>query len=102
MYQLPPGNNVIAIYAGPQRRNGVGDITSRLSAMYPPLFTNQYPLLVPGTQRQYGAPPQQGPSRYGVYKMRKAVTQAQVQASGAALIPFLNTGQNPVIAPSNG
>lgn len=95
-YALPPGNRVIALYPGPQRRNGVGDISSRLQAMYNPQWQNQYPVITPGTQRFVAAGPHQGPSRYQVYKMRKAVTAAQVQQAGAQLLPFLNNPENPV------
>lgn len=96
-FALPPGNRVVSIYPGPQRRNGVGDISSEWQAMYNPQWVNQYPVVTPGTQRAVAAGPHQGPSRYGVYKMRKAVTAAQVREAGANLLPFLNNPENPVV-----
>jgi hypothetical protein len=100
-FDQPPLNNRIAIYPGPQRRNGVGDISSRYNVAYPPEWTNVYPVITPGTQRQTGAPNVQGPSRYSVYKMRRAVTAAQVAQAGASLLPFLQNSENPVIGGGN-
>jgi len=101
-FGLPYGNEVIQLVPGPQRRNGVADITSRLIPMYNPNWKSTFPAITPGTQRSQGTMAQQGPSRYGVYKLRRAVTAAQVQAAGAALLPFMNNSENPLIAPSNG
>ena len=44
-----------------------------------------------GTQRMAGVPGTQGPSRFGVAKMRSAITAQQVQQSGAGLLPFVQS-----------
>lgn len=89
-FDLPPGNLAISLYAGPQRRNGWGDVTGDYLVSYPPNWTQQYPIVTPGTQRAAGSVAQQGPGAYRVWKMRKAVTAAQIQQAGAQVLPFMN------------
>ena len=97
-FDLPPGNQAIALYPGPQRRNGVSDTTDRWTlniaglGAYNPAWVTQYPVVTPGSQRSARVAVQ-GPSRYKVFKMRQAVTAAQVMQSGSALIPFLQADQ---------
>lgn len=92
-FDRPPGNLVIDLTPGPQRRNGVGDISSNYMSMPNPNWQQQRPIVTPGTQRSQGSPPQQGPSSYGVYRMRAAVLAAQMNQSGAQLVPFLQQNQ---------
>lgn len=84
------GNKPVAIYPGPQRRNGVGDISSCYnSGPVIPTFTAQVPLQTPGTQRFAKAPPRHGPSKYGKWQAAAMLNQAQVNQSGTNLPGFL-------------
>jgi hypothetical protein len=83
----------IVLVPGTQRRNGVGDISSRYMSMPNPNWQQQSIITTPGTQRSQGSPPVQGPGSYRVYRMRGAVLQAQMNQSGAQLAPYLQAMQ---------
>lgn len=83
------GNREVSLYPGPQRRNGVGDISSGwYMGTTIPTFTAQVPLLTPGTQRFVQAPARQGPSKYGKYQLQQLLAANQQQISGPLLPSF--------------
>lgn len=85
------GNKAVQLYPGPQRRNGVGDISSVYnSGPVLPTFTAQVPLLTPGTQRFTKTPLRQGPSKYGRWQMAALLNNQQVAQSGPQLPGFLS------------
>lgn len=85
------GNKAVQLYPGPQRRNGVGDISSIYnSGPVIPTFTAQVPLQTPGTQRFAKAPPRHGPSKYGKWQLAAMMNAQQLAQSGPQLPGFMN------------